>query len=100
MIYKASAYYILISPEGINGVQGIAKKLIKIENNCLRIIIRVYKATSIRALHIEAVFSSLDLYLNSRRLRFEEKIPENALENPFNQAITRLRACFNQGRGS
>ena len=62
--------------------------------------LRVYKATLIRALHTEAAFPPLDLYLNNKRLRFEEKIPGSALEKPLNQAIARLRTCFSQGRRS
>ena len=84
MAYGASAYHVPTSPKGTSGAQGIAKKLIKIENNCLKTILGVYKATPIRALHTEAAFPSLDLYLNNKRLRFEEKISGSALEKPFN----------------
>ena len=100
MAYGASAYYVLISPKGINRAQEIVKKLIKIENNCLRTVLGAYKATSIRALHTEAAFPLLDLYLNNKRLRFEEKIPRSALEKPLNQAIIRLRAHFSQDKRS
>ena len=100
MAYGASAYHVPTSPKGTSGAQGIAKKLIKIENNCLRTVLEAYRATPIRALYIEAAFPLLDLYLNNRRLRFEEKIPGSALEKPLNQAITRLRAHFSQNRRS
>ena len=46
--------------------------------------LRAYKAILIRALHIEAAFSLLDLYLNNKRLRFKEKILGNILEKPLN----------------
>ena len=47
---------------------GIVKELSKIQNKCLRIISRAYKATATDILEIETRVMPLDIYLNYRAL--------------------------------
>jgi hypothetical protein len=57
--------------KGPNGkVQGLAAKLEKIQNKCLRVVAGAYRATPIRSLETETFTPPIDLYLDSRLATF------------------------------
>jgi hypothetical protein len=61
--------------KGLNGkTQGIAAKLEKIQNKCLRVVAGAYRATPIRSLETETFTPPLDLYLDSRLAAFLKRL--------------------------
>src|SRR3982074_3898507 len=61
MAYGAAAWH--TPAKGPNGnVQGVAAKLERIQNKCLRVVAGAYRATPIRSLEVETCTPPLDLY--------------------------------------
>src|SRR3981189_3068506 len=66
--------------------QGLAAKLEKIQNKCLRVVAGAYRATPIRSLEVETCTPPLDLYLDSRLATFQKRLKNSevgrVIENP------------------
>ena len=52
--------------------RGITAKLTGVQNKCLRVISRAYKATPVAALETENYTPSLDLYLDAKLAKFHQ----------------------------
>ena len=54
--------------------RGATKDFNRIQNACLRLVLRVYKATPARSLETEAACPPIDLYLNRRLAEFKTRL--------------------------
>ena len=82
--------------KGPNGkVQGLAAKLEKIQNKCLRVVAGAYRATPIRSLETETFTPPIDLYLDSRLATFQKRLENSevgrVIENSCNWIQARIR---------
>src|SRR5258708_6309474 len=72
MAYGAAVWH---TPAGPNGkVKGVAAKLERIQNKCLRVVAGAYRATPIRSLEIETFTPPIDLHLDSRLAAFQKRL--------------------------
>ena len=55
-------------------LHGLAVRLEKEQNSCLRVVARAYKATLVRNLEVETLVPPLDLYLNKRLAEFKGRL--------------------------
>jgi hypothetical protein len=80
LAFGASSFH---KPTPIGGQpQGIAKDLLKDQNQSLRIVAGAYRATPIRHLEVETWIPPLDLYLNKRLANFEDQLQKLTLPIP------------------
>ena len=70
LAYGAGVWHI----PGRDLTQGLAAKLLPIQNKCLRVVVGAYKATLIRALEIEIYTLLLNLYLDGRLAVFRDRL--------------------------
>jgi hypothetical protein len=94
MAYGAAAWH--TPAKGPNGkVQGVAAKLERIQNKCLRVVAGAYRATPIRSLEVETCTPPLDLYLDSRLATFQKRLENSevgrVIENSCNWIQARIR---------
>jgi hypothetical protein len=94
MAYGAAAWH--TPAKGPNGkVQGVAAKLERIQNKCLRVVAGAYRATPIRSLEVETCTPPLDLYLDSRLATFQKRLENSevgrVIENSCNWIKARIR---------
>jgi hypothetical protein len=57
--------------------QGMAAKLERIQNKCLRVVAGAYKATPIRSLEVETFTPPIDLYLDGRLAAFQKRLEDS-----------------------
>src|SRR5208282_5528597 len=79
--------------------QGLAAKLEKIQNKCLRVVAGVYRATPIRSLEIETFTLLLDLYLDSRLAAFQKRLENSEVGRVIENACNWIRARIKNRRG-
>ena len=60
--------------------RGPAVRLEKEQNTCLRVVVGAYKAILIRNLEVETLVPPLDLYLNKRLAKFENRLAQPNLQ--------------------
>src|SRR3984893_4015457 len=75
--------------------QGLAAKMERIQNKCLRVVAGAYRATPIRSLEVETCTPPLDLYLDSRLATFQKRLENSevsrVIENSCNWIQARIR---------
>lgn len=72
MTYGAPAWHQPTEPG--EGPRGVATRLSKIQNQCLRVVTGAFRATPIRDLETESLCPPIDLVLNERVAKFEAKL--------------------------
>lgn len=72
MVYGAASWHTLTDPG--KGPKGVAKRLMKVQNEALRVVSGAFKATPTRDLETETFCPPLDLVLNERVAMFQERL--------------------------
>ena len=70
------------------------KKLVKMQNKCLQVIINVYKITSTAVLEIETHTFSLNLYLNTRLVSFHWQHKKSDIKKMIKKTCKKIQKHF------
>ena len=79
---------------------GPVKRLIKVQNKCLRVVAGAYKATPTAVLETETHTPPLDLYLNTRLASFRRRHKESGMEEVVRKACEKVRRRLRHGNAS
>jgi len=80
--------------------RGLAAKLLKQQNQGLRIVLGAFKATPIRQLETESFIAPLDLWLNGRVARFQARLESSGIAQRIRDACGTIRARILSRRNS
>ena len=78
--------------------KGVAAKLGKIQNKCLRAVIGAYKATPTSILKVEAYVPLLDLFLDGRLAAFQTRLAGSKVEQTIKKACKQIQARIRNRR--
>lgn len=97
MAYGAAVWH---TPAGPNGkVKGVAAKLERIQNKCLRVVAGAYRATPIRSLEIETFTPPIDLHLDSRLAAFQKRLENSEVGRVIENACNWIKARVRNRKG-
>lgn len=98
LAYRAAVWHTL--SKGPNGkAQGMAAKLEKIQNKCLRAVAGAYRATLIRSLETETFTPPMDLYLDSRLAAFQKRLEDSEVGRVIENACNWIKARIRDRKG-
>src|SRR5436190_14364230 len=72
----------------------LIKKLVKMQNKCLQIIINTYKIMSTTVLEIKTHTSSLNLYLNTRLASFHQQHKKSNMKKMIRKTCEKIQKHF------
>jgi hypothetical protein len=98
MTYGAAAWHTPTKSPN-RKAQGMAAKLERIQNKCLRIVAGAYRATPIRSLETETFTPPIDLYLDSRLATFQKRLENSEVGQVIGNACNWIKARIKSRRG-
>jgi hypothetical protein len=79
--------------------QGLAAKLQRTQNKCLRVVAGAYRATPTRTLEIETHVPPIDLYFDSRLAAFQDRLAGSEVGQLIQNTCLAIRARIRNRRG-
>ena len=98
LTYGAAIWHTPTKSQSNTG-QGVAAKLGKIQNKCLRTVTGAYKATPTRTLEVEAYVPPMDLFLDSRIAAFQARLAGSKVEQFIDNTCRQIQARIRNRRG-